>query len=301
MSGLKISKQFFLEEGLPALKDIFPDIDHMAAFGMAGEGSDCFGYDDEISRDHDWGPGFCIWIESAADDNLNTELKKVYENLPRKWKGLKTRLTGAPARTGVFEISAFFKQFTGMDRIPESVLEWWAIPDFMLAAATNGEVFSDYPGVFSADRAYLSAIPEDVRVKHIAQYAFQAGQSGQYNYLRALRRGDIPAQNLALSRFGESAMKMLYHLGCRYPPYYKWLHRGLIDTGEAGKQLSPLFIKLFEKKEVIDIIETISSRLIEEIKNQDLSDGGSDFLIDHLADIHDRISSKELAILKIEP
>ncbi len=301
MSGLKISKQFFLEAGLPALKNQFPNIEEKAAFGMVGEGSDCFGYDDEISRDHDWGPGFCIWIESAADDNLNTELREAYGNLPQTWKGFKTRLSGAPARTGVFEISTFFKQFTGMKRLPKTVLDWWGIPDFMLAASTNGEVFSDSPGVFSAAREYLSAMPEDVRVKHIAQYAFKAGQSGQYNYLRAFRRGDTPAQNLALSRFGESAMKMLYHLGRRYPPYYKWLHRGLIDTGEAGKQLSPLFIKLFEKKEVIDIIETISSRLIEEIKNQGLSDGGSDFLIDHLADIHDRISSKELAILKIEP
>lgn len=42
------------------------DLDKIAV-GLVGEGSDCFGFDDKISRDHDWGPGFAIWIPEETD------------------------------------------------------------------------------------------------------------------------------------------------------------------------------------------------------------------------------------------
>ena len=44
------------------IKDQFPEYENRIAVGMVGEGSDCFGYDDSISMDHDYGIGFCMWI-----------------------------------------------------------------------------------------------------------------------------------------------------------------------------------------------------------------------------------------------
>ena len=48
--------------GAPELKARFPELMSRAAVGLSGQGSDCLGFDDEFSRDHDYGPGFLIWL-----------------------------------------------------------------------------------------------------------------------------------------------------------------------------------------------------------------------------------------------
>jgi hypothetical protein len=55
MKGLELSRQYFTDVAEPLLKRDFPALYPRLAAGLAGNGSECFGYDDEISRDHDWG------------------------------------------------------------------------------------------------------------------------------------------------------------------------------------------------------------------------------------------------------
>ena len=63
MNGLALSRSFYETIGKPALEQQFPALMSRMAIGLAGEGSECLGFDDELSRDHDWGPAFCIWLE----------------------------------------------------------------------------------------------------------------------------------------------------------------------------------------------------------------------------------------------
>ena len=101
-------------------------------------------------------------------------------------------------RTGVFEIGEFYKRFIGFNHVPESLREWQAIPEENLAAATNGKVFVDPVGAFTAFRDNLKAFyPEDVRLKKIASRCMTMAQSGQYNYARCMRREEYVAARLA--------------------------------------------------------------------------------------------------------
>lgn len=62
MKGLELARYYYETAGKQALERQVPDLVPRLAIGLAGEGSECFGLDDELSRDHDWGPAFCIWM-----------------------------------------------------------------------------------------------------------------------------------------------------------------------------------------------------------------------------------------------
>lgn len=57
MKGLELCRLYYEEVGAPELKARFPELMSRAAVGLSGQGSDCLGFDDEFSRDHDYGPG----------------------------------------------------------------------------------------------------------------------------------------------------------------------------------------------------------------------------------------------------
>ena len=50
MKGLELSRKYVEGIYLPFLKEEFPELLERMAIGLVGEGSECFGFDDEISR-----------------------------------------------------------------------------------------------------------------------------------------------------------------------------------------------------------------------------------------------------------
>ncbi len=73
MNGLEASELFFTEEGLPMLQRL--NLHGKVAVGLVGEGSECFGYDDDVSRDHDWGVSLCFWM--SKEDHARRENSRI--------------------------------------------------------------------------------------------------------------------------------------------------------------------------------------------------------------------------------
>ena len=223
-SGLALSRGYF-SASLPLLKAAMPDLLNQAAAGLAGDGSECLGVDDDISRDHDWGPGFCLWLPDDVLPQLLPRIEAALATLADSYEGFPARMRPErrAGRVGPMGIGEFYARHTGFAAPPETWQQWRAIPEAALAACTNGEVFSDVPGQFSAIRNKLLAFyPDDVLRKKLAARCMIMAQAGQYNLPRSLQRGELGAAMLAAARFAEAALSMAFLLNRRYMPFYKW-------------------------------------------------------------------------------
>ena len=140
-------------------------------------------------------------------------------------------------------------------------------------------------------------MPEDVRRKKIAGHAALMAQSGQYNVSRCRRHGEEAAARLACCEFVNHTLAMLFLLNARHMPFYKWAFRAAGELPKLAEAVPMLEALLREPDE--DTIERVSAAVIEELRAQDLTDGGWDFLEPHAYAVMRRIKNPEIAALHI--
>lgn len=323
MKGLELSEKYYLAYGKKMLEEKFPKVAERAAIGLVGQGSECLGFDDEISMDHDYGPSFCIWLTKEDYEKYGKKIAQEYESLPKAFEGVSERIVSAhgKSRVGIHSIPDFYYGLIGCEDTPRSNTEWLRIPESMLCSAVNGKVFLDPLGEFSRIRNELLAFyPEDVRLKKIAARAAVMAQAGQYNYARAMKRGEYVAAQLSLAEFIKSTISMVYLLNKKYTPFYKWMHCGMKELpilSEIGDILN-LLIRTKEQAEAwentkaqdylytlntkdqrIIIVEAICNLVLQELTSQGLAEGEDNFLENHTMYIMEKIKDPHIRSLQI--
>ncbi len=300
MKGLELSEKYFKACGLPMIQEKFRQYSSWIAAGLVGDGSECFGYDDEISRDHDWGPGFCVWLKEDDYQAFGMDLQHEISLLPQNFSGHGPRRTSkwGSDRVGVFQISDFFSKFIGRDRLPETNDDWLFIPENALAACTNGKVFYDPSGKFSHWRdILLKFYPEDVRLKKIASRCMTIAQFGQYNFERCLKRKAYFAAQYAETKFCADVISFVFLLNRRYTPFFKWMHKALGELpvlGEWTRLNIAHLVTAADHEEKTVIIQEICQKMIDTLQDQGLSDSKSDFLLEHGPSVQSKIRDNRL-------
>ena len=273
MKGMELARAYYEQYGENMISSEFYEFSDVIAVGLCGSGSECYGYDDETSTDHDFEPGFCMFIpdEDVVDSRSEFLLSRAYAKLPSEFLGYKRQALSPVGgnRHGVFRMSQWWSNALGLPagRVKEYIAavtgglaagqeakaagqeanaagqeanaagqaqsqlltneEFLHIPEYTLAEATNGEIFIDELGAFSQIRKSLRHYPDDVRRKKLAGYLLLMEQSGEYNYERCLMHGESGAAQLAISKFVDAAMHVVFLLNDRYMPYYKWSFRAM--------------------------------------------------------------------------
>ena len=241
--GIALAREYYEAYGRQMIQDHFPAYADRIAVGLAGRGSDCFGYDDEASRDHDWGPDFCMWVTDTTYAEIGEALQRAYESLPNEFRGYRRAPhVNGRNRRGVIRISDFFRGLTGADCYEQ--IDWRQVSDASLAAAVNGEVFRDEEGIFTTFRQKLQqGYPEEIRYLKLAEGMAQFAQTAQYNYPRMLQRGDTLTAHMMVWDGIKEAMKLQHYIEGKYPPHDKWLHRSL-QASERGMEVAELLMRI---------------------------------------------------------
>ena len=309
MKGLELARAFYLECGAPMISRDFPELEGVLAIGLVGSGSECFGYDDCISEDHDFEAGFCIFLpdESIVDGHTAFLLERAYSKLPKEFMGYR-RSALSPVgsnRHGVIRISDFLCEKTGSRDGRLGALDWFSLPEQSLLEIINGELFRDDSGYFSEIRRSLAYFPSDVRKKKLAGQLLLMGQSGQYNYRRCIARGESGGAALASVEFVKGAMSAIFLLNSAYMPYYKWSFHALKElpilselTGELEWLISSPNSPE-NSKEKQKTIEEICTLVADELREQSLSDYNGDELEGHAYSVNGKISDSNIRNLHI--
>ena len=304
MKGLELARKYYLEYGAQMISESFPELESVIAVGLVGSGSECLGYDDDISEDHDFEPGFCIFIpdENVIDSKTEFRLERAYAKLPKEFMGY-TKSPTSPVgekRHGVIRISDFLMRRVGSPSGDLSLVEWFSIPEHSLTEVVGGEIFRDDSGIFTDIRNRLSAMPCDVRLKKLAGHLLLMAQSGQYNYNRCISRGETGAAQLAVIEFVKSAMQVIFLLNNKYMPYYKWSFRALSELDKLSELTYSLEYLISsengQENSVLksDMIEDISGLIIEELKAQNLTEAICTDLEKHAYSVNDKIMDSDI-------
>lgn len=302
MTGAALSRHYYMEYGKPMLEAEFPFLLDQIAIGRVGEGSECFGLDDALSQDHDFGPGFCLWLNDRLFWEYGAALSRAYWDLPLSVSGV-IRPKAGPFldRVGIFSIKGFYARFLGSDGLPQTEEKWFSLPQEVLALCTNGEVYADPADEFSSiRRQLLSYYPEQVRLKKLAAHCAIAAQAGQYNYPRSIRRSDHCAAIWAIQQFLYHYQAAVFLLNHHYQPYGKLAHRALCRLPILGWEAGPLLSQLAPGGPQTErLIEDACILLADELRKKELSCESGNFLLTHGAAIHARLTSPSLRHLPL--
>ncbi len=240
VSGAALSRVYYDEAVRPAITTRWPGLPHAA--GLLGGGSEVLGFDDAVSRDHDWGLRLNLFVPAEVVDQVDDYLDTV---LPGTFGGHLTRfaLTGDPQvrhRVQVETVSSFVASHTGIYASGTlSIADWMSLTGQAILEVTAGPVFLDTTGELTSARERLTWYPEELWTYVVATDWVRLAQELPF-VGRTAERGDELGSRVITARLVGVAIHLAHLLERRWSPYPKWAGTSLARLPRAGTIAEPL-------------------------------------------------------------
>ena len=294
MKGLAIAKSFFLEWGQPFLLKEFPEVYPRIAVGRFS-GSDVIGGDDIISRDHNWGPQFSLFLSGADYDNFGKSISNTLNAAaPKTWQSFKVA-GGGDLNVLVYAIPNWLKDTLGLTQINPMPEDWRRLSETYesnLYFLKHGALWADGLGIMTALRSAVDHYPEGTKIQRIADECFKVWHFGEYNFIqRIAKRQDPLSIAVCLGEFTSAVMKIQLLLYGDYVPYWKWLAFVFRQLPTAGLYAQPLetLARSADIQEQIHLVKLICNTLHAQIMDLVIVTGkdANDWLLPLLNDYYE--------------
>ena len=197
------------------------------------------GFDDEVSRDHDWGPRLELLVRGDDRDQAQMLEGALGDQLPRRFAGYPTSFaldadgvgvlvdvdSGEPVahRVEIHGLGDWCGSMLGFDpRGGVGWFDWLATSSHRLGEVVGGRVFHDGLGELLPIRHALAYYPPDVwRFVLAAEWRRIAEEEAFVG--RGAQIGDELGSAVIAARLCRDLMRLGLMLARQYVPYSKWL------------------------------------------------------------------------------
>lgn len=243
MPGGEVARGFHADVVGPLLAWAMPGLRYAA--GRLGSGSDVLGFDDAMSRDHDWGCRLTLLVDEPDRAAVPQVSLLLEQELPESYRGFPVRFPitwdpGLSHRVEIATVSGFAAGRLGIDPTAElSALDWLILTGQSVLEVTAGPVFADRTAELAQVRARLRWYPPDIE-----QYVLAAGWQRLSQEMpmvgRIAERGDDIGSRQLSTRLASDLMWLAFVLSRQWPPYPKWRGTAFQALPAAADLAGPL-------------------------------------------------------------
>jgi hypothetical protein len=232
ITGVQLAAAFHRD----VVRPLLPSIGYAAA--RLGSGSDVLGYDDAVSRDHDWGCRLTLLVDESSSAVIPEIQRVLAERLPHEYAGHPVRfpVTWDQTETHNVEVATvhgFAASRLGV-RPPLDGLDWLTVTGQGVLEVVGGPVFHDETAELGPLRAALQWYPPDVDRFAVACLWSQVAQRMHMVGRTAVRGQDLQSRLLCAQIAGKlTHLAFLVHR--QWMPYAKWREARLRTLPDAGQ------------------------------------------------------------------
>lgn len=237
IKGLDLCRNFFFDTAKPILDRHYPTLNYTA--GLIGYGSDVLGYDDEVSRDHMWGPRFYMFLNRKDLHLKNQIFDTLADELPYTYMGYSVNFTEPdPHDNGVQHPKMIFSGRVNPlifiltfdefleDQLGTCDIEHLTEPDFLtmsqhrLMSLAAGSLFVDDLGLGQRLEP-IRFYPDSVK-RYLIASNWSIIASEEAFVRRCSDVGDDIGSIIICARIAERLMRLCFLYTNQYAPYSKW-------------------------------------------------------------------------------